>query len=351
MTRLDHLKVFYENGLSHESFISDVLSVNYNGQYKIQETLSLPDADIAVYGPYGKKFPSEGSHIKVAYICENWIPDSLDVDYLFGVKPYKEVKKFLPKHTKYFQIRWHGVNPNLLEPKKDNRLLEWRERPCNFLYLYTAPCFYRERICKYLLQRFDINCPGESLNNIHISSLSPRFAGDERSSKLALLRDYKFVFAFENYISNGYQTEKLYDAFQAGCIPVYIGDPTIDKIFNKKAMLALSPKNWLWALLLKLGQIGDLRYGEILRSSSPLPRLRWKIRCAIRRFFLLAYTMFMARRIEYEISALYSNPKALSEILQATTFCEGVDPRVYLNGAAWEEIFHNASLRKKDKQL
>ena len=343
---MTHLKIFYENGLSHDSFVSDVISVNYSGHFKLEETKYLPDADIAIYGPYGSSLPSDGHHIKVAYICENWIPDGLDVDYIFGVKPYAEIQRLLSKHAKYFQIRWHGINPLLLELDKADKLLEWKMRPRSFLYLYSARSLHRERVCKYLLKKFDIDCPGKSLNNLKLPSLSPRFALGERDTKLALLRKYKFVFAIENYISNGYQTEKLYDAYLAGCIPIYLGDPNINEIFNKNSMLNLLPRGPFFTFLLRLSRLGDLRYSEIIRSSRPLPRLRWRIRSGIRKLFLLCYTMFMARRIEYEINSLFSNPRALFEIVQSSTFCKGVDPYKYLNSDAWDEIFRAAHLRK-----
>jgi Glycosyltransferase family 10 (fucosyltransferase) C-term len=54
-------------------------------------------------------------------------------------------------------------------------------------------------------------------------------ARNERNhvAKLALLRDYKFYFAAENTRCASYVTEKIYDAFAAGAVPVYLGAPNI----------------------------------------------------------------------------------------------------------------------------
>lgn len=46
-------------------------------------------------------------------------------------------------------------------------------------------------------------------------------------SKNAVMRAYKFALAYENAAFPGYITEKIFDAFFAGCIPIYIGAPDV----------------------------------------------------------------------------------------------------------------------------
>jgi len=50
-------------------------------------------------------------------------------------------------------------------------------------------------------------------------------AGVENKGKV--LREYKFAICFENTSFPGYITEKLFDCFFAGCIPIYYGAPDI----------------------------------------------------------------------------------------------------------------------------
>lgn len=47
------------------------------------------------------------------------------------------------------------------------------------------------------------------------------------ADKLMFLKQYKFNIAFENCLYPGYTTEKIYDAFTAGSIPIYWGNPDI----------------------------------------------------------------------------------------------------------------------------
>ncbi len=46
--------------------------------------------------------------------------------------------------------------------------------------------------------------------------------------KLSCMSHYKFAFCFENSCIPGYITEKIFDAFSAGCVPIYLGAPNID---------------------------------------------------------------------------------------------------------------------------
>lgn len=58
-------------------------------------------------------------------------------------------------------------------------------------------------------------------------------------AKLEWLKAFKFNICFENSSYPGYATEKLYEAYMGGTIPIYWGSPTIEVDFNPRAFL-----NW-----------------------------------------------------------------------------------------------------------
>ena len=51
--------------------------------------------------------------------------------------------------------------------------------------------------------------------------------GGNVDDKIEWLKSYKFNLCFENSSYPGYLTEKLFDAFLAGCVPIYWGDTSL----------------------------------------------------------------------------------------------------------------------------
>eukprot|EP00197_Chlamydomonas_leiostraca_P010384 CAMPEP_0202860778 /NCGR_PEP_ID=MMETSP1391-20130828/2376_1 /ASSEMBLY_ACC=CAM_ASM_000867 /TAXON_ID=1034604 /ORGANISM="Chlamydomonas leiostraca, Strain SAG 11-49" /LENGTH=302 /DNA_ID=CAMNT_0049540021 /DNA_START=243 /DNA_END=1148 /DNA_ORIENTATION=- len=50
---------------------------------------------------------------------------------------------------------------------------------------------------------------------------------DGRGDKINIFRMYKFCISVENSVDKDYVTEKLYQAFVAGCVPIYYGAPNV----------------------------------------------------------------------------------------------------------------------------
>ena len=55
--------------------------------------------------------------------------------------------------------------------------------------------------------------------------------------KLDTLGNYRFSLCFENTAFPGYITEKIFDCFVAGSIPVYLGAPDIDDYIPRDAFI------------------------------------------------------------------------------------------------------------------
>jgi len=55
--------------------------------------------------------------------------------------------------------------------------------------------------------------------------------------KIATLSGYRFALCFENTQIEGYVTEKIFDCFFAGCIPIYFGAPDIESLVPKETFL------------------------------------------------------------------------------------------------------------------
>ena len=59
-----------------------------------------------------------------------------------------------------------------------------------------------------------------------IKPTRPSYRGTVVRKKDTLER-YKFSICYENATSNGYVTEKIFDSFFAGCVPIYLGAPNV----------------------------------------------------------------------------------------------------------------------------
>jgi len=76
----------------------------------------------------------------------------------------------------------------------------------------------RNRLAMELMTQMKIDSYGRFLNN-----RQPEIPDRGQETKLSLIAPYKFCLAFENSIAVDYVTEKFFDPFLAGTVPVYFG--------------------------------------------------------------------------------------------------------------------------------
>jgi len=70
------------------------------------------------------------------------------------------------------------------------------------------------------------------------------------TEKINFIKNYKFTIAFENSTSPGYTTEKLWQPMLSGSVPVYWGNPEVDRMFNTRSFVnvheLVAPPAGLW---------------------------------------------------------------------------------------------------------
>lgn len=131
---------------------------------------------------------------------------------------------------------WHS-QPELLVPSSQ-RFPMVGQYFCNFTYS-NPNCEFRNRFFLALDRIKSVDSLGAAFR-----SESPRFTLDSRDSinwrgsKALMLSNYRFTISFENVSAPGYSTEKLSDAFLAGSVPIYWGDPFIAEDFNEQAFIS-----------------------------------------------------------------------------------------------------------------
>ncbi|MDJ0688932.1 MAG: glycosyltransferase family 10 [Xenococcaceae cyanobacterium MO_188.B32] len=93
----------------------------------------------------------------------------------------------------------------------------------------------------HLLNIYGKGWQGESISWLH-KIIPPRpfnnAFGRTSLSKLETLSKYRFCLAFENIFGNyGYISEKIFDCFYAGVVPIYLGDNNISKYIPQEAFV------------------------------------------------------------------------------------------------------------------
>ncbi|MBI3211933.1 MAG: hypothetical protein HYZ47_04535 [Simkania negevensis] len=84
--------------------------------------------------------------------------------------------------------------------------------------------------------------------------------------KAAVLKNYKFAICFENCITPGYITEKIFDAFAVGTLPVYWGAPNIEEYIPKNCFIDFREFSGMEELLTFLQNMKQETYQEYLTN-------------------------------------------------------------------------------------
>lgn len=88
-------------------------------------------------------------------------------------------------------------------------------------------------------------------------------------SKFPILSQYMFCLCFENMSMKGYITEKIFDCFYSGTIPIYLGAPDIEKYIPAEAFIdarKYKSRELLWEFLKNLSLNEVAKYREAGRD-------------------------------------------------------------------------------------
>lgn len=191
--------------------------------------------------------------VKIYYTGENITPDFNLFDYSIGFDYILCGDRYLrfPIYRLYQQLDDGYTTEGIFENKANFR----KRKFCNFLYSNEL-CANRFRLD--LLDSIEkykhVECGGKIRNNI----------GGRVRDKNSWLKDFKFTIACENSSKIGYVTEKIFEALRANTIPIYWGDPQIDKEFNPRRFINCHNYKNLDAVVAEIRRIDD-DFEEYLR--------------------------------------------------------------------------------------
>lgn len=144
-----------------------------------------------------------------------------------GDPPPHSTRIFIPWATISFFSR--NVRPEaLLKPLRT--CATQKDRFCCFMFGNTT-LSPQARFRYEFYERFNRVIPVDQCSGVQ------RRSEHLFNEAVEIYRPYKFCIAFENADNKGWVTEKIVNAFLAGCIPLYCGPTDVTRFFNKKAFI------------------------------------------------------------------------------------------------------------------
>lgn len=206
---------FWPNFNEKDNLIYNILNKKYNVEI-------CDDPDYVICSTFGAKHLKYNDKIKMLLIGENIAPNFDLYDYIIG---FYDIK-FKDRYLKY-NILFDKSMIDLAIERKENKTTKF----CCFVYSRNKLDQQRKYIFDKLSEYKRVDSGGRYLHNIDYK------IGESKEDKVNFQKDYKFIIACENQSYPEYTTEKILEAFASGGIPIYWGDPQVDRIFNKKAFI------------------------------------------------------------------------------------------------------------------
>ena len=202
-----------------DNFFFNLLSQHY-----CVEITSQPD--FLIYGVFGS------THMRyhctrIQYISENVRPDFSECDYAFSFDYLENNGRHfrLPLYVLYADLHG-GIESLLMESALARRARQPKTRFCNIV-ISNARAPERIEAFNHLSTYKRVDSGGRYLNNLD----------GPVKDKLDFISHYKFTLAFENASYPGHTTEKILHPMLMGSIPIYWGNPLIERDFNTRSFV------------------------------------------------------------------------------------------------------------------
>ena len=221
---------FYQTFDKKNNFIMNILKSHYNVELiNAKSNDEKKSIQYVFYSSFGTDFFSYPG-VRIFVTGENMCPDFSLCDYALGFEHMSFEDRFI-RYPIYLWDVYRKEYNQAITPKREKSGYHPEKRKfCSIVvsndYLVEPS---RKEIFYKLSEYKRVDSGGRAFNNIG----KPEGVED----KEMFIRDYKFNIAFENSLYSGYTTEKIIQAFAAGTVPIYAGDPRITEMFDVNAFI------------------------------------------------------------------------------------------------------------------
>lgn len=233
--------------------------------------MSLGKGDVAVVNDHVnlniKKLKKYSNSIFIVWEPPVVIPEIHNIDFYKNFTHILTWNDKLIDDKKYIQI-WYPVSKPMSQDLPSFRerklvcLINGNKTSSHFKELYSKRLwvidFYENRD----YYPFDLYGTGWECEHLRCYKGSPE-------DKSEIMKQYRFTYAFENYDNDcGYITEKIFDAFSNGTIPIYLGAANIRDYIPDDCFIDMRTFNTLESLHYYIESIDEktfLAYQENIR--------------------------------------------------------------------------------------
>ena len=205
--------------------------------------------DLLIFGPFGSAWKAyDGSVPKIHYTGENTEPVQGDGVFLnLGFKQCRgDDTGYVRLPLWMLEIDWFGADSERIRNPKplplstvmsvDPAVLDAKTKFCSFVV--TNPRNQVRNDSFHWLNAYkSVDSAGRLFNNVGSEIYAGLGGGGGELKKHEFLKQYRFSLTYENQMCEGYATEKILHAKAAGCVPIYWGDPLIEREFSKDGFL------------------------------------------------------------------------------------------------------------------
>lgn len=196
-----------------------------------------------VFSVFGNEHLRYDRCVKLFWTGECQTPDFNYCDYAIGFDRMEFGDRYL-RYPLYYTYRNDYA---LMLHKHEDANLQSKDAFCSFVYSNANASAERGRFFDLLSAYKPVCSGGRYRNNI----------GSPVADKLAFQQRHKFAIAFENASYEGYTTEKLLQAFAAGTVPIYWGDPSVVKDFNPDSFINCMAYPSLEAVVARVREVDE----------------------------------------------------------------------------------------------
>ena len=230
------------------------------------EVIQSDNPDYVIFGEFGGEnygIENRINCIKLFLSIENRDPNFDNTDYAIGIHYIDMGDRYFRKPTETHQLSAIQTVYNVTQVKNidipSKKFCAW--------VVSNGGGTERNKFFDKLSQYKVVDSGGSFRNNV----------GGPVGDKLEFLSHYKFSICFENSKTQGYISEKLVDAFEAGTIPIYFGDDTILELLNNKSYIHVKSEDEFDEKIELIKQIdnNDTLYQEMIREKIVIDDTRY----------------------------------------------------------------------------